>query len=84
MYKLNKPIHIACIKENEYILSVPRLGIRVEINENVFQFIRYLQQKKIVDSKDVENYIKQERIENAQDYIGLFQQMLQINILIQA
>lgn len=84
MYKINKPVHVTCQRENEYILSVPRGDVRVEINENVLQFLKYLQQRECVDSKDVENYVKQEKIENTQDYMKLFEQMIQVNILVEA
>lgn len=73
MFKINSPIRCVAKREDCYEIFLTREFIKIEINQNVFDFIQHLQLHKVFDLGIVSNYLSQNDITNNSDYVDLFQ-----------
>ena len=81
MYQLNNPIRIAKREENTIIINIPRAELQVEVNENVEQFILFLQNEKEFDDMIVVRFLKENDITNESDYMDIFKEMKKLKVI---
>lgn len=81
-YRLNKPIRIANLNDEEYLLAIPRAQIKIRINNNVLEFIKFLDGFDIFDESIVESYLLNNNITNKEDHINMFSLFIKENLII--
>lgn len=84
MYQINKPIRIAQRGEDMYLVSLPSIGIRIEANRNVVDFLEYLIDKEKFESIDiiVKEYTAKYNVTNIEDYMEMLSNMVDIQLLV--
>jgi len=82
MYKINNPVRITQKEDDVFLLSLPKVNIRIEVNRNVIDFIEYMQLKEKIEDDVVEEYIVKNQIENKSDYCLLFNQMIDTKVVV--
>ena len=83
MHKMNQPVRILQKEKDIFLLSVPRTGLRAEINKNVADFLAFIQEKDIIEAAVAEEYSSEKNIENVEDYKVLFEEMVKEKVLIE-
>ncbi len=83
MYRVNRPLRMVEIDSNMYLLSVPRIGLRFEINDHVAELLRFMQTKENFDLSAIEEYMELRHICNTDDYKLLVRQMTDMKVLIE-
>ena len=83
MYRVNRPLRMVEIDSNMYLLSVPRIGLRFEINDHVAELLRFMQTKENFALSAIEEYMELRHICNTDDYKLLVRQMTDMKVLIE-
>jgi len=69
-YKINKPLRIASIDNDEFLLAIPREQVKIKINQDVLDFIQYLSDLEEFNEDIIDKYLLDESSKD--DYIELF------------
>lgn len=83
MYKVNRPLRIVETDNNLFLLSIPRTGMRFEINDYVADFLQLLQMRESFDLSVIEEFAGLRHICNTEDYRALAGQMIEMKVLIE-
>ncbi|MDE6363625.1 MAG: hypothetical protein K2L86_05085 [Lachnospiraceae bacterium] len=83
MYRVNRPLRMVEINNNMYLLSVPRIGLRFEINDYVAELLGFMQTKGNFDFSAIEEYMERRHICNTDDYKVLVRQMTDMKVLVE-
>ncbi len=81
MIRINEPIRVVCKGDDQYELIITRESKKIEANEEVFNFIQYLREKRLFDKSVIDDYVKAGDILNKESYDELFEDLLQNNII---
>ncbi len=84
MYQINKPIRIAQKGDDIFLVSLPSMGIRIEANKNVIDFLEYLIDREKFESLDIiaKEYTAKYNITNIEDYMDMLLSMADIKLLV--
>lgn len=81
-YQINKPIRIAKLYNDEFLLAIPKIQIKVQVNQNVLDFIQYLADKDQFDEKIIDKYVDENGIINKEEYQELFNMLIEEKLVI--
>lgn len=84
MYQINRPIRIARKENNLFLVSLPAIGVRIEVNENVVDFLQFIIEKEQIDDIEIiaKEFTERYNITNVKDYIEILENMIHIQMLI--
>lgn len=82
MLKLNTPIRHVKKDTDQYELIVVPESIKVNSNNEVLNFIKFLEVEKFFDKNIVDKYLKSNNINNTDDYYELFNFLCENKIVI--
>lgn len=83
MYQLNNPVRIVNRDENLVLVSIPKVELSIEVNENVADFFRFLGKEGRFCEEHVERYVSERNITNVEDYKELFQKMIELEVIVE-
>ncbi len=83
MYQINRPIRIAQKEEDLFLVSLPSIGVRIEVNKNVVEFLEFLVEREPFNDINIiaNEFTKRYNITNVQDYVEMIGNMIQIQML---
>lgn len=82
MNVFNKPIRIAKRNEDLIILSVPQIDLKMEVNNNVWEFVSFLMKEEKFDLSKVEVYTEKNNITNQEDYIQFYKELVNLGVIL--
>ena len=82
MYRINKPFR--CVKKSDDVMlvNIPRIELSIEINNNVMNFLNYLNDKIECSESTVIDFVEKYDIVNKTDYEELYRKFIELGILV--
>lgn len=67
-----------------FLVSLPAIGVRIEVNENVVDFLQFIIEKEQIDDIEIiaKEFTERYNITNVKDYIEILENMIHIQMLI--
>lgn len=83
MYQINRPIRIARKEDNLFLVSLPAIGVRIEVNKNVVDFLQFVIEKEQFNDIEIiaNEFTERYNIINVQDYVEILENMVHIQML---